>query len=363
MKKNLIWKAVTLIIAIIACLCFECFAINSTVVTQVQIRQDKTDLTGDIAVTLSWNQKQKGTTKVLICDLQGSIVRKLMENEVLDRGAHQLEWDGRDINGIPCSVGAYLPIIKVRTDRGMVGAYNPSASNWGENLHIETPTYDADRRIVTFTLDRPALCLLRIGEVQEGLFYGTLLNWQPKPAGRVEVAWDGMDAQKIVKLHQRDELVYELVTAALPHSAILITASPTPHGPPDGRYERFPLHPPHGNDVSLHARHRMGDCGDFNILASINNIRRKGTGNKVESGILDITVRKEDGYHRLQKEKFEIYLYVDGRYTREEKRSKLPATIQLDTTKLSNGEHLVIVGLMTLENHVGTYTMKINVEN
>jgi hypothetical protein len=115
----------------------------------------------------------------------------------------------------------------------------------------------------------------------------------------------------------------------------------------------------------LHAYHSRDLCRDFTISAKMNKASRKWWGGKVARGTVEIAVDKQkDPQHiQLQREQFEIYLYVDDTFIREEKRSNVPASITLDTTALSNGEHIVNVGLRTLEDHLGTYTMKINVDN
>jgi hypothetical protein len=354
----------TSILICIASLCQGAFAMDDRFLKDVQVQPSIVDYTEPEEIQISFQLSVAGKVQVLICDLDGNIVRPLVDGKDWQAGTHTVGWDGKDLNGEHCPVGAYLPIIKIRSERGRVNVHNPTSTDWGEEMLLNPPIYDDDNDTVRFSLPKSALCLLRIGKVKSAC-YGTLLNWVPRPAGDVEVPWNGKDAQNTINLGERENLAFRLITIALPETSILVLSSPQKPYPKDTQFKRFPLHPAHGKNVFIHAHHRRWICKDYTINARIENADRKWWGQRVARGeaIIRVDLDSRDNYKFLEREHFEIYLYVDDQFLGEEKKESVPATIKLDTTQLTNGIHIINVGLRTLEDHMGTYTMKIKIDN
>jgi hypothetical protein len=365
MKKHQFCKAVAVVLICMLALCVDAIAMDDRFLTHVQIQPAVMDMSDSPGAQVSWQQSLDGEVQAVICDLDGNIVRILVDKESRPAGTHTVSWDGNDLNGRPCPIGAYLPIIKIKTRRGRSNVHNPTASDWGEELVLEPPVFDPGRQSIGFQLPKPALCLLRIGKVKGGPCYGTLLNWVPRPAGDNQVAWDGWDAQHVVNVGAREDLTFRLITITLPETSIMILSSPADDHPSDTDYQHFPLHPPHGQNVFIHATHRRNICHDFTISARVERQGLKFWGTPAVKDEIDINVSLDNNpnYDRLKKEHFEIYLFADDQFIKEEKRESIPSTITLKTRELSNGPHIVTVGLRTLEDHLGTYTLKINVDN
>jgi len=68
------------------------------------------------ASTIVYTVAQSGEIKLNILDLQGRVVRRLL-NENRPAGRHQLTWDGRDDHGQPVSSGLYFYHLKSAADR------------------------------------------------------------------------------------------------------------------------------------------------------------------------------------------------------------------------------------------------------
>lgn len=366
--KSKKWSSAVLVgLILVGCLCLDAYAMDDRFLKEVQVQPTILDIDESQSVQISWQQTVVGKVQALICDLDGNIVRPLIDGETRQAGSHSVTWDGKDLNGDYCPVAAYLPIIKIRSERGRTNVHNPTSADWGEEMMLEPPVYSRSRDSVSFQMPKPALCLLRLGKARGGPCYGTLLNWVPRPAGEIEVPWDGKDAQKQIDLGKRKELDFRLITIALPETSILVSASPQKAYSKNTKYKRFPLHPPHGQNVFIHAHHQRSTCKDFTITANMQNTERNWRGQRIARGKVDIDFSLDlDSEHRhshLKKEGFEIYLYVDDQFIVEERREDVPASISLDTTKLKNGNHFLTVGLRTLEDHMGTYTIKFKVDN
>ena len=54
---------------------------------------------------------------------------------------------------------------------------------------------------------------------------------------------------------------------------------------------------------------------------------------------------------------------MDGLFLYEILPENLPVILKLDTLTHKNGEHVLTVNVRTMKDHVGTYSMKISIEN
>ncbi|MCY3668850.1 MAG: gliding motility-associated C-terminal domain-containing protein, partial [Gemmatimonadetes bacterium] len=54
--------------------------------------------------------------EVLIYDLQGRLIRRLVEQRALSTGSYGIAWDGRDEQGAVVPPGVYLARVRVDTD-------------------------------------------------------------------------------------------------------------------------------------------------------------------------------------------------------------------------------------------------------
>lgn len=61
--------------------------------------------------TVVLNLKQEGPVDLVVCDVRGRLVRKLVNHRVMSAGRHEVPWDGRDSQGRAVPAGAYLSRI------------------------------------------------------------------------------------------------------------------------------------------------------------------------------------------------------------------------------------------------------------
>lgn len=331
----------------------------------VQVAPTLIDVGQNETSRISWYQSQRGIINVFICNLDGRIVKTLHESHAAEFGSRQVVWDGRDELGNLCPNGVYLPIIKVSTDNRGTQVYNPTTAPWGADLSQSDVTYDAAVGKITYQLPQPALCLMRIGERDGGPVYITLFNWEPRLAGDHEALWDGMDGGGLLRAADKEKLQIVLDAFSTPENAILISGSTNPSHKFEGIEKRFPLHPPFAGKMMLHALHARELCRDFEIQVDVTRPERMANGIPVITGkaALLVSVGSQVIRTRLVREKFELYLFVDGAFISEGPRKTLPAQLMLDSNKMSNGEHIITVNLRTLEDHVGTLSLKVIVDN
>ena len=238
-------------------------------------------------------------------------------------------------------------------------------SPWGNKVLIENIPYDENSKTIRFTLAAPAMCLVRVGEGDGGPCYKSLFGWEPLAAGEHTWPWDGKDVTGTVEVWQRAKLNIVLDGFTLPPGAILLTGSRPSRTPLDDIKKRFPLRPPHGEKIYVHAMHKRDLCHDMTIQAAVFKARKSQDGLPILRGRAEVqvTAGADVNPRQLEREKIELYCFVDGELLFEGPYPELPAKLSIDTRKIGNGEHLLTINLRTFEDHVGTYSMKVLIQN
>lgn len=314
---------------------------------------------------LSWQQSSRGILDVSICTLDGQVVKTFHHRSKSAAGAFQISWDGRNDQGQMCPDGAYLPFLKLRTKTRGGATYNPTTFPWGNKILIENIAYDHEAQEIHYTLETPALCLVRSGEGDGGPCYKTLFDWSPRDAGTHRYPWDGKAVTGGIEVWQREKLNIVLDGFTLPPNAILLTGSGQKLREFEFKGRRLPLRPPHGEQIYLHAMHRRELCHDMTIGLSV--LKSRGTTDGVpvlgRNAVLKVSAGANMNYRQLEREKIELYCFIDGQLLFEGPYPALPAKLKVDTSEIPNGDHLLTVNLRTFEDHVGTYSMRIRVEH
>ncbi len=227
------------------------------------------------------------------------------------------------------------------------------------NLH-----YDASQEKIIYTLDQHAMCLIRVGEKDGGPVYKTVLNWEPRDAGNHREPWDGMDITGIVHAAQKAKFDILLDAYALPQGSILIKDSAV-HMKSNTIKKQFPIYPPQGENIFLHAFHQKDVRHDMPITATLINPLDSREQIPIVKGdaIFEVGVNEDEDIDDLIREKFEIYVFVDGNLVFENPANTIPTRVRLDTTLYPNGEKVVTMNLRTTEDRVGSVSLKVNIKN
>jgi len=329
--------------------------VHSVRVEPVEINTSKDEI-----VQISWELSESGMLDVFICDIDGNIVKTLLKQTKSSQG-QQVTWDGKDDFGNRCPTGAYLPIIKIRTSRKGSEVYNPTTSPWGYEIQLANLVYDENQQVIRYTLEKPVLCLMRLGEKDGGPCYRTLFGWEPRSAGTHEEAWDGKDANGIINVAQKEKFKMFLDAFVLPENSIMIRGS---NEIPAVKYKTFALRAPHGNKVMLHALHSRELDRELSIRAEIVNpvvIKNKIPTVKGKASIR-VHVDEKTNVPHLLREKFEVYLFIDGVLLYEIPAEEIPAIATFDTRKYADKEYALTINIRTPDDRVGTYSMKIRIK-
>ena len=74
-----------------------------------------------------------------------------------------------------------------------------------------------------------------------------------------------------------------------------------------------------------------------------------------------VEIAPEDKIYITNK-RFEAMFFVDSVFLFEEEEGTSPLTFYWDTSRLNPGEHLLSVNIMSYDDHVGTKTQKVIIE-
>ena len=347
--------------ATVVTLLFPLLATAAELISDVRVVAQSINFKNRSAATITWQMGENAEVILFICDLDGVIVRRLLEKRLFPAGAASADWDGRGEDGAPCPDGAYVPIIRVKTKRSYQ-VYNPTMHPWGESFQAEDIRYDAERKELSYRLSKSAICLIRIGEIKGGPLYNTLLQWKPRPAGEHKEFWDGKDAQGLVDVSTKPKIKIMIDAIALPENAIMITGSSRIQPFKRIQAERIFMHPASGH-VFMHSLHERQFCRDIDIAVSVKSKSWFRKNPPVISGITDVQVDIPDRDHLayLVREGMEIYAFMDGAFITEIKVKSFPAGIEFKTDPFTAGEHVLTINVRSTEDHMGTHSLAVRV--
>ncbi len=338
---------------------------NNDILGRVQVEEHHIDLQQDSLSKIRWELNRNAQVTLQIVNLNGRIMRTLLNNIEYKAGKHAQDWDGMDHSGKPVPDGIYLPVLTAKGIGGKEEIYNPTNSNWGDTVFPKDLYYDFEKKSVHYRFDQPVLCRLRVGERDGGPLYATLFDWQPREAGTYDYSWDGWDEQGVVHVVKNKKHYIVVEGASLPENYFTVSESPRNISSFEEFTEKIPLQEPGGKLPVYHLQHPVGKCRDLELSALID-------GNKIPDGkpvevtgtieIKLVTGSEEDIASHIA-DSFEIYLFVDGEFSHEAVPEKPPAVINLDTTKYADGAYFLTLNSKVGEDHLGAMSLKIVVKN
>ncbi|NQU44208.1 hypothetical protein HQ520_13040, partial [bacterium] len=212
----------------------------------------------------------------------------------------------------------------------------------------------------------------------------TVLDWAPRLPGRHVESWDGMDASGLV--HVPDLSGYNLLFEAytLPDNAILVTGSPAPAATTisDQKAVKSPAsaadlerrravrsalvrqESPVAPEalLTLEGRATPGFAIDLLEIAAEGAIRPASADSVGVTGEIGIRVALDDATRQLlQQQRYEIITYVDYQLVSEQEQGYSPFTSVLDTTRFSEGEHVITINVAGMQDQLDARSLIVNI--
>lgn len=219
--------------------------------------------------------------------------------------------------------------IKIKTpDTG----YEPFPVSIINRFTREAFTFDPSMgkpATISYKLTKAGTIRLRIVRKEnQQLLLSTLQDWTEQEFGEHGVQWDGRDASGNIIDNKRVLIQFDAKDQAF-----------------GGKHQ--------DHDIDL--------CRDPELTITAET----GTSQDVK-GELKITTSFAGGPDKLQKDSAcEVRYFIDYALVKKEHFENIPDRFRLtlDTTDLSNGEHIITVNIDDLNDHMGTASLRVSVRN
>jgi hypothetical protein len=329
-------------------------------IEQISVSAGTTDLAKGESASITYTLSEPAAITLLICDIHGNIVRTLSDKQIQEAGEQQVTWDGRDDANDLLTDGVYFPIIRGSSKRKGIQVYNPTVQPWGEEVLARPIGWEKQKETISFTIDKQALCRIRVYIKDGGPMYKAITGWQLYLPGTHAEPWDGKDLNGVVQVTDQPNYQIGFDAFSLPEGTIFLSGSETPEGSITKEYKKYPLHPPHGHNVAYLTAQPNAIAPDPRIA-----IELEGKQKNTVKGMVPVHVDLEPGLSPAQqlREEFELYLYIDGIMETEINRATVPQTIRWESSKYPNGKHVITVNILSTADRAATFSEKVNIAN
>lgn len=276
-------------------------------------------------------------------------------------GAQNISWDGCNDQGRRVPSGVYIYTLEAQTHDGRKERYDPADETGGLLLKVRKPLADSQNRQITYIMPRAGQVRIRAG-IKNGPHLRTLIDWEPREAGRQAEAWDGLDQSGLINLFNIKERQVHIFAYTIPNNSIIVkrasqTASevfaaaseperrPRTQVNPDRKYE--------------HALHNLADCHEPDFTVIFPGAETED-GLPVLSGVapIKIVIAEKDRF-QLESARFEVMLYADLRFIFEDEEGFTPFTFLWDTKGMTAGEHILTVNILGYNDHCGVRSHRV----
>ena len=345
-------------------------------ITHGAVEPKTLDVDAGETATIRYDLTQSAIVTSDLVDEAGRVVRHLTGGRQA-AGTHTMAWEGTDGYGHAVPPGVYRYILHAHSmDAGLSttdSTYDPSATSGGEELQPWDFTFDRQSGTFRWVMPQAGYARLRIG-IEGFPHLRTLLDWQPLEAGEHTVVWDGLDETGLIALKDHPHCAITLHAFALPWNTLIVSDAGV-HRPPStdpsdtvdrGSSTVDASSPPlaRPDAAYLHGRHPRALCHEPRLhLVFPTQTRSDATGRPILTGTVPVrVVLDERDAPQLVNSRFEIALFEDTTFLHEEEDGTNPFTYLWDTTRVSAGEHLLTVNVLSYDDHYGVATQPVVIE-
>lgn len=279
-------------------------------------------------------------------------------------GEHVLSWDGTDASDDRVPDEAYSYVLVAENATGQV-IYDVTDSTGNEALVVNNPVLDAKSGLLSFRLDHPARINVRFG-LADGPYMRTVVDWVARDAGDQTVAWDGMDASKVLNLSQHPMIRPTVRAFTLPTNTVFVgsDASAVRFSSMEPLGTRKKEKPEFKTRMFFHGDQPLDTRGDIPVeLRLPGNTRRDAEGRWIVSGKVPVHLDVPAAVRaRVMQRRFEPAFYTDGIFVFEQEVGVLPINWIFDSSVVNPGEHFLTANIRGYEGNYGAATLRVWVE-
>ena len=317
-------------------------------------------------VNIRFALDEKASVTLNIYDGRDYLIRQ-QSGQVFTVGDNSMEWDLTDNGGKRVTDGHYHYTLTATGSQGESVTYDTTDLSGGDLVSLNNLEWDNKTNTVHYTVNKPSLVNLRAGVENGGPLLLTLLNWYPRAYGTYTETWDGNDASGQLDISQLEGIRLSGTAYTLSNNTVIVGHPVT--DPEFIEIKTWDVHQREAKNVKYAGRLKLGvanlsDKRDFKVIMKLpGNLNKTENGNVVLSGIVPVRITApDDQLQRINNQRFEPVLFVDGKYQSEIEVGFLPITWRLDTTTLKPGDHYIAVNLRGFDGEFGVAIKKFRIE-
>jgi hypothetical protein len=281
-------------------------------------------------------------------------------------GDNEISWDLTDMRGKEVPPEAYHYTLEAKSGNTTV-VFDVSDTTGNKPTRVNNVKWDKTKQIVSYYVLEPSRVSIRAGIDDGGPLLATITDWQARNRGPHQDPWGGYDKDKVLNIEKMDNVIIHAGAISLSDNSIII-------GPPqtESVYVKKITQPVirERKDKSAKAAYaNLSKSADLRSDYDIDiDILTEGSNEASEPVVLTGTVpirismsNVEQG--RMQQDRFEPMLFIDGIYVTEVETGFFPVTWKLDTTKYDEGEHFITVNIRGYGGQYGVASRLIRIKH
>ena len=326
-------------------------------------------------VKIKYRLSRNASAGVGIYDSMNRLVRVIHGSDAGEPGYSLLLWDGKDQRGTIVPDDAYTYVIYAMDKEGNISMFDPVDSG-GLKLDLRHPSLNRRTGEIEYVLPKAGRVRIRLG-IEDGPLLLTLIDWEPRQAGRQKEIWDGRDEPGLmINPLANPDISVVLSAFSLPDNSVITTGNNlTREGYKEvmpaeedfnlstGHIVAYKKNTSSRRNKAVHAPHPREDCHEPGFRIELVGHTQNEGGIPLINGMVPVRIHidKKDK-QRLIDSRFEVMFYVDHVFLFEEEEGFSPFTYMWDTNGMSEGEHLLTLNILGYDNHIGTKTVKIKIK-
>jgi len=317
-------------------------------------------------VNIRFALDEDAAVELNIYDGRDYLIRQL-PSKSYTAGDNSIEWGLDDNGGNRVPDGHYHYTLTAKGSGGNSVTYDTTDLTGGDLRPLSNLEWDNKTGELKYSVRKSSLVNIRAGVENGGPLLLTLLNWYPRSYGMHTEIWNGKDASGQLDISQIEGMHLSGTAYTLSSNTVIVGQ---PAAAPEFIKEiTWDKQQRVASSVKYSGRLKLGvanlsDKRDFTVIMEIpDDFKQAEDGNIILSGVVPVRITApDDQLQRINNQRFEPVLFVDGKYQSEIEVGFLPLTWRLDTTVLTPGDHYIAINLRGFDGEYGVAIKKFRIE-
>jgi hypothetical protein len=317
-------------------------------ISNISVTKKILDVKNNDIDTIQFVINKHAEIEIQVWSSRGYLIKNLYEGAV-SIGCNTFTWDGTDSDGENVTDGDYHVTIKAQTDKEIF-LYDPYDQQWGDRITPEDPLVNVEGLKLYYNIPCACLVMIRVGIMEKGLLYKTIVNWEPRPAGPNVENWDGYDNSGLINVVNKLNAIYSFRAYSLPENVIIVKNGNLVE-------KNYPLQRrlSVAKGSCIHALHDRGECIDPAVFVSVPEASFDKDGVPCFNEDMIITVdMSKDVVRLMEAYRFEIMIFIDNEFYHEEETGYMPFRFNVKTSEFPEGKHILTVVVVSSHDHASS---------